>query len=94
MTDVHAVVGAVWKQESARIVAGLTRLVHDVGIAEESAQEALVSALEKWPVSGVPENPGAWLTAVAPPPGGDTTPPGPRPGEKTGGHAHPGRGTR
>lgn len=65
VTDVHAAVGAVWKAESARIVAGLTRLVHDVGLAEELAQDALVAALERWPDSGVPENPGAWLTAVA-----------------------------
>ncbi|MFI7535323.1 sigma-70 family RNA polymerase sigma factor [Streptosporangium sp. NPDC049376] len=65
MTDVHRTVGAVWKLESAKIVAGLTRLVHDVGLAEELAQDALVSALEQWPDSGVPDNPGAWLTAVA-----------------------------
>ncbi|MEW1545642.1 RNA polymerase sigma factor [Streptomyces tsukubensis] len=65
MTDVRGAVGAVWKQESARIVAALTRLVHDVGLAEELAQDALVSALEQWPGSGVPENPGAWLMAVA-----------------------------
>ncbi|MEU9609057.1 DUF6596 domain-containing protein [Streptomyces sp. NPDC048057] len=65
MLDVRRTVDAVWKQESARIVAGLTRLVRDVGLAEEFAQDALVSALETWPRSGVPENPGAWLTAVA-----------------------------
>ncbi|MER7134349.1 DUF6596 domain-containing protein [Streptosporangium saharense] len=65
MTDVHRTVGAVWKLESAKIVAGLTRLVHDVGLAEELAQDALVSALEQWPESGVPDNPGAWLTTVA-----------------------------
>ncbi|QDY76735.1 DUF6596 domain-containing protein [Streptomyces qinzhouensis] len=65
MTDVRGAVGAVWKQESARIVAALTRLVHDVGLAEELAQDALVAALEQWPGSGVPENPGAWLMAVA-----------------------------
>ncbi|MEU5974267.1 sigma-70 family RNA polymerase sigma factor [Streptomyces sp. NPDC047315] len=65
MLDVRRTVDAVWKQESARIVAGLTRLVRDVGLAEELAQDALVSALEQWPQSGVPENPGAWLTAVA-----------------------------
>ncbi|MEV4091507.1 DUF6596 domain-containing protein [Streptosporangium saharense] len=65
MTDVHRTVDAVWKLESAKIVAGLTRLVHDVGLAEELAQDALVSALEQWPESGVPDNPGAWLTAVA-----------------------------
>ncbi|MEV8631603.1 sigma-70 family RNA polymerase sigma factor [Streptosporangium sp. NPDC051023] len=65
MTDVHRTVDAVWKLESARIIAGLTRLVHDVGLAEELAQDALVSALEQWPESGVPDNPGAWLTAIA-----------------------------
>ncbi|MFI1829121.1 sigma-70 family RNA polymerase sigma factor [Streptomyces sp. NPDC020412] len=65
MLDVRRTVDAVWKQESARIVAGLTRLVRDVGLAEELAQDALVSALEQWPQSGVPQNPGAWLTAVA-----------------------------
>ncbi|MBB2912083.1 RNA polymerase sigma factor (sigma-70 family) [Streptosporangium becharense] len=63
--EVHRTVDAVWKLESARIVAGLTRMVHDVGLAEELAQDALVSALEQWPGSGVPDNPGAWLTAVA-----------------------------
>ncbi|MFF0444836.1 DUF6596 domain-containing protein [Streptomyces sp. NPDC004609] len=63
--DARRTVDAVWKQESARIIAGLTRLVHDVGLAEELAQDALVSALEQWPQSGVPDNPGAWLTAVA-----------------------------
>jgi RNA polymerase sigma factor (sigma-70 family) len=56
---------AVWKLESARIIAGLTRLVRDVGLAEELAQDALVAALEQWPESGVPDNPGAWLTAIA-----------------------------
>jgi RNA polymerase sigma factor (sigma-70 family) len=63
--DVHRTVDAAWKLESARIIAGLTRMVHDVGLAEELAQDALVAALEQWPASGVPENPGAWLTAVA-----------------------------
>jgi len=62
---VHATVDAVWKLESARIIAGLTRLVHDVGLAEELAQDALVAALEQWPESGVPDNPGAWLMAIA-----------------------------
>ncbi|MCC5580144.1 sigma-70 family RNA polymerase sigma factor [Microtetraspora sp. AC03309] len=65
MTDAHRVIDAVWKLESARIVAGLTRMVHDVGLAEELAQDALVSALEQWPESGIPDNPGAWLTAIA-----------------------------
>ncbi|MFI1015253.1 sigma-70 family RNA polymerase sigma factor [Streptomyces sp. NPDC020965] len=65
MRDVHGAVDAVWKSESARIVAALTRLVRDVGLAEELAQDALVAALEQWPRSGVPDNPGAWLTAIA-----------------------------
>ncbi|MEU4625042.1 RNA polymerase sigma factor [Actinoplanes sp. NPDC023801] len=65
MTDLSATVGAVWKQESARIVAGLLRLVHDVGLAEELAQDALVAALEQWPATGIPDNPGAWLTTIA-----------------------------
>jgi RNA polymerase sigma factor (sigma-70 family) len=65
VTDAQRTVDAVWKLESARIVAGLTRLVNDVGLAEELAQDALVAALQQWPVSGVPDNPGAWLTAVA-----------------------------
>ncbi|MET9728376.1 sigma-70 family RNA polymerase sigma factor [Streptomyces zaomyceticus] len=63
--DVHRTVDAVWKLESARIVAGLTRMVRDVGIAEELAQDALVAALEQWPGSGVPDNPAAWLTTTA-----------------------------
>ena len=61
----HARVDAVWKLESARIVAALARMVHDVGLAEELAQDALVAALEQWPDEGVPDNPGAWLTTVA-----------------------------
>jgi RNA polymerase sigma factor (sigma-70 family) len=65
VTDVHRTIDAVWKLESARIIAGLTRMVHDVGLAEELAQDALVAALEQWPDSGVPDNPGAWLTAIA-----------------------------
>ncbi|MFI9311547.1 sigma-70 family RNA polymerase sigma factor [Streptomyces triculaminicus] len=65
MTDTHRAVDAVWKLESARIVAALTRLVHDVGLAEELAQDALVAALEQWPRSGVPANPGAWLMTTA-----------------------------
>ncbi|MGH3377529.1 MAG: RNA polymerase sigma factor, partial [Actinoallomurus sp.] len=56
---------AVWRLESGRIIAGLTRMVRDVGVAEELAQDALVVALEKWPRSGVPDNPGAWLMATA-----------------------------
>ncbi|MCW2882296.1 MAG: polymerase sigma-70 factor, subfamily [Sphaerisporangium sp.] len=65
MTDAHRTIDAVWKLESARIIAGLTRMMHDVGLAEELAQDALVSALEQWPESGVPDNPGAWLMAIA-----------------------------
>jgi len=61
----HRAVEAVWRIESARLVAGLARLVHDVGLAEELAQDALVIALEQWPGSGVPDNPGAWLMATA-----------------------------
>src|ERR1700676_825139 len=58
-------IDAVWRIESARLIAGLTRIVRDVGLAEELAQDALVSALEQWPQSGVPKNPGAWLMATA-----------------------------
>jgi len=64
-TDIHGAIDAVWRIESARIIAGLTRIVHDVGVAEELAQDALVTALEKWPESGIPDNPGAWLMATA-----------------------------
>jgi|GEM_PF-1737 len=63
--DTHRAVDAVWKMESARIVAGLVRMVGDVGEAEEFAQDALLAALEQWPRAGVPDNPGAWLMAVA-----------------------------
>ncbi len=58
-------VRAVWRIESARLIAGLARLVRDLGLAEDLAQDALVAALERWPESGVPDNPGAWLMAVA-----------------------------
>ena len=58
-------IDAVWRIESARIIAGLTRIVRDVGLAEELAQDALVTALEQWPESGIPDNPGAWLMATA-----------------------------
>jgi RNA polymerase sigma-70 factor (ECF subfamily) len=64
-TEPHRTIEAVWKIESARVIAGLTRIVHDVGIAEELAQDALVAALEKWPREGIPENPGAWLMGTA-----------------------------
>jgi RNA polymerase sigma factor (sigma-70 family) len=64
-TETHRAIDAVWRIESARVIAGLTRLVRDVGLAEELAQDALLAALEDWPRSGVPQNPGAWLMAVA-----------------------------
>ena len=64
-TETHSAIEAVWKMESARLIAGLTRIVHDVGVAEELAQDALVVALEKWPESGIPDNPGAWLMGTA-----------------------------
>ena len=64
-TETHRAIEAVWRIESARLIAGLTRIVHDVGRAEELAQDALVAALEQWPKSGVPENPGAWLMTTA-----------------------------
>ena len=63
--DLHRTIDAVWRIESARLIAGLTRIVRDVGLAEDLAQDALVTALEKWPESGVPDNPGAWLMAIA-----------------------------
>jgi RNA polymerase sigma factor (sigma-70 family) len=62
---VDRVIASAWRRESARIVAGVARLVRDVGLAEELAQDALVSALEHWPASGIPDNPGAWLMATA-----------------------------
>jgi RNA polymerase sigma factor (sigma-70 family) len=64
-TDTHRTIDAVWRIESARLIAGLARMVRDVGIAEDLAQEALLAALEQWPASGIPNNPGAWLMAVA-----------------------------
>jgi RNA polymerase sigma factor (sigma-70 family) len=64
-TDTHRAIEAVWRIESARIIAGLARIVRDVGLAEELAQDALVAALEQWPASGIPDNPGAWLMAAA-----------------------------
>ncbi len=64
-TDIHRAIDAVWRIESARIIAGLTRMVRDVGLAEDLAQDALVAALEQWPESGIPDNPGAWLMATA-----------------------------
>ena len=64
-TDHHRIIEAVWRIESARVIAGLTRFTRDVGLAEDLAQEALLAALVQWPQSGVPDNPGAWLTATA-----------------------------
>ena len=64
-TDTHRAIDAVWRIESARLIAGLARIVRDVGLAEDLAQDALVAALERWPESGVPDNPGAWLMATA-----------------------------
>jgi RNA polymerase sigma-70 factor (ECF subfamily) len=64
-TNTHYAIDAVWRIESARIIAGLTRIVRDVGLAEELAQDALLAALEQWPESGIPDNPGAWLMATA-----------------------------
>ena len=64
-SDTHRAIEAVWRIESARLIAGLARLVRDVGLAEDLAQDALVAALEQWPESGVPNNPGAWLMAAA-----------------------------
>ncbi len=64
-TDAHRAIEAVWRIESAKLIAGLTRIVRDVGVAEDLAQDALVAALEQWPESGVPNNPGAWLMATA-----------------------------
>ena len=63
--DTHRAIDAVWRIESARVIASVARMVRDVGLAEELAQDALVAALEQWPKEGVPRNPGAWLTAAA-----------------------------
>ena len=63
--DTHRAIDAVWRIESAKLIAGLARIVGDVGVAEDLAQDALVAALERWPESGVPDNPGAWLMATA-----------------------------
>src|SRR5713101_4235533 len=65
VTETHRAIDAVWRIESARLIAGLARIVRDVGQAEDLAQEALVAALEQWPKSGVPDKPGAWLMATA-----------------------------
>jgi RNA polymerase sigma-70 factor, ECF subfamily len=63
--DTRAAIDAVWRIESARVIGGLARVVHDIGWAEDLAQDALVAALEQWPQSGIPDNPGAWLMATA-----------------------------
>ncbi|HEY3226407.1 MAG TPA: RNA polymerase sigma factor [Planctomycetota bacterium] len=63
--ETHRAIEAVWKIESAKLIAGLARIVRDVGLAEDLAQDALVAALEQWPESGIPDNPGAWLMAAA-----------------------------
>ncbi len=62
--ETHKAIDAVWRIESARLIAGLARLVNDVGLAEDLAQDALVAALEQWPEQGIPRNPGAWLMAI------------------------------
>jgi len=64
-SDTHGAIDAVWRIESARLIAGLARITGDVGLAEDLAQDALVAALERWPESGIPDNPGAWLMATA-----------------------------
>src|SRR5437667_12131537 len=64
-TQIHRTIDAVWRIESPRLIAGLGRIVRDVGLAEDLAHDALVAALEQWPTSGVPANPGAWLMAAA-----------------------------
>lgn len=64
-TGTHRAIEAVWRIESAKLIAGLTRVVRDIGLAEELAQDALVAALERWPDTGIPDNPGAWLMAAA-----------------------------
>ena len=63
--DTHQAIDAVWRIEAPKLISGLTRIVRDVGLAEDLAQDALVAALEQWPESGVPDNPGAWLMATA-----------------------------
>ena len=65
LADTQRAIDAVWRIESARLIATLVRMVGDVGVAEDLAQDAMLAALEKWPETGVPDNPGAWLTAAA-----------------------------
>ncbi|HEY3595820.1 MAG TPA: RNA polymerase sigma factor [Polyangiaceae bacterium] len=64
-SDTHAAINAIWSIESAKVIAGVARIVRDVGVAEELAQDALVAALEQWPIEGVPDKPGAWLMETA-----------------------------
>lgn len=64
-TETHRTIDAIWRIESAKVIAGLTRMVRDIGVAEDLAHDALVAALEQWPSEGIPRNPGAWLTAAA-----------------------------
>ena len=64
-TDIKRTIDAVWRIEQARLIAGLARMVRDVGVAEELAQDALVAALQRWPETGIPDRPGAWLMATA-----------------------------
>src|ERR1700740_70751 len=64
-TDTHGAIDAVWRIELPRLIAGLTRIVRDVSLAEDLAQDALVAALEQWPQAGIPDSPGAWLMATA-----------------------------
>jgi RNA polymerase sigma factor (sigma-70 family) len=65
LSDAHRTIDAIWRMESAKLIAGLTRMVRDVGVAEDLAQDALVIALERWPEIGIPDNPGAWLMTAA-----------------------------
>src|SRR6476660_274796 len=65
VADTHRAIDAVWRIESAKLIAGLTRITRDVGLAEDLAQDALVAALDQWPEQGVPSNPGAWLMSAA-----------------------------
>jgi RNA polymerase sigma factor (sigma-70 family) len=64
-SDIHDTISTVWRIESARVIAGLARIVRDIGVAEDLAHDALIAALEQWPDSGIPRNPGAWLMGVA-----------------------------
>jgi predicted RNA polymerase sigma factor len=65
MTDIHKTIEAVWKIESTRLIAAIARVIRDIGIAEELAQDALVTALERWPQEGIPKSPAAWLMTAA-----------------------------